>query len=812
MEHLFVEEVAASLVREFLNRKGLKKTSLVMDQEHPRGERSINNRNELRKVLHLEMLYKENKAKKSPLKTSLEIITSYFLDHFGKNSDNLIQEAPLSIVSASKMNDKLPLKCSENSAVNNNNACEISSDRGKNSRHGECDGDTLGNTASPKRPLHKSKTLKSIAGDGNYSPPAGREKIMASSMENPKMVEPSSEVKKMGDVRFKPGLLARGILSGPITQEDPLRKRFLRRLSGPNAAQSRDEDPPKSLELSPTGHVLSDASVAKNASSSRKSLGIHGNWDSEKWKNPPSASDPLSKMRLETAKNRLKDFPEGKATVSNTGEKTGPDGRLLFPCGSSKPSQERQEKAFKWNTQALANRTLSIHTMPVCVSEEADVLTVEDMEDEELLNEDIVHPSALSTSLLKLQVTSKPMSLVAAKEIKTVLFGSALCGFNEEWKLQNFTFSEMAQLKYGLVQNKGGPCGVLAAVQGCVLKNLLFGGESRRTSTRELQPSDTYRTNCLIMAMADILWRAGGEEKAVVAFSHLNPALPDIITVPGVFGDSRRTASPSHHHQRMTISGIRASGMQQFSPGGKYKADGVLEMLILHKVTKYEDLVIFLQQNIHQFQTGPSGCILLTLSAILSRSTDLVRRDFDVPTNCLIGAHGYCTQELVNLLLTGKAVSNVFNDVVELDSGNGNITLLRGITSRSDVGLLSLFEHYDVCQVGCYLKTPRYPIWVVCSESHFSVLFSLQRDLLSDWKVERIFDLYYYDGLANQQGEIRLTIDTTQPVPRDREKDLVPPLEHCIRTKQPEDTPSEGKRHCNPWRQISDQQRCPRPA
>ncbi|XP_036594436.1 probable ubiquitin carboxyl-terminal hydrolase MINDY-4 [Trichosurus vulpecula] len=746
MEHLFVEEVAASLVREFLNRKGLKKTSLVMDQEHPRGEHSINNRNDLRKVLHLEMLYKENKVKKNPLKTSLEIITSYFLDHFGKNSYNLIQETPLSIVSASKMNNKLPWKYSENSAVNDNNTREISDEEGKH-RRGECDGDTLSNTTSPKKPLHKSKTPKSITGDGSGSPPAEREKIVASSLESPKMAEPSSEVKKTRDVRLRPGLLARGILSGPITnsQEDPLRKRFLRRSSGLSAAQSREEDPPKPPELSPTGHTLSDASVAKNASSSKSSLGTHGSLDSEKWKNlSDTTSDPLDKVHLETDKNKLKHFPEGKATVSNTAEKTGPNGRLLFPCASSKPSQERQEKAFKWNTRSLVHRTVPIHTVPVCVNEEADILTLEDVEDEELLSEDVVQSSALSGPLLKLQVTSKPMSLWAAKEIKTILFGSTLCGFSEEWKLQNFTFSEMDQLKYGLVQNKGGPCGVLAAVQGCVLKNLLFRGESRRTSIRDLQPSDTYRTNCLIMAMADILWRAGGEEKAVVTL---------------------------------------ASGMQQFSPAGKYKADGILEMLVLHRVTKYEDLVIFLQENIHQFQAGPSGCILLTLSAVLSRSTDLVRQDFDMPTSCLIGAHGYCTQELVNLLLTGKAVSNVFNDTVELDSGNGNITLLKGIASRSDVGLLSLFEHYDVCQVGCYLKTPRYPIWVVCSESHFSILFSLQRDLLSDWKVERIFDLYYYDGLANQQGEIRLTIDTTQPMPGGREKDLVPPLEHCIRTK-----------------------------
>ena len=56
---------------------------------------------------------------------------------------------------------------------------------------------------------------------------------------------------------------------------------------------------------------------------------------------------------------------------------------------------------------------------------------------------------------------------------------------------------------------------------------------------------------------------------------------------------------------------------------------------------------------------------------------------------------------MVNLYLSGKAVSNVFNDVVELDSGDGNIMILKGIVSRCDVGLLSLFEHYKSCQVSC---------------------------------------------------------------------------------------------------------------
>ncbi|KAK9396031.1 putative protein-like [Crotalus adamanteus] len=80
MEASFVEEVAASLVREFLSKKGLKKTGIMMDEEFPRTALSINNRNELRNVLHLQSLYKQNKAKETPFKTILEIMASYFLE------------------------------------------------------------------------------------------------------------------------------------------------------------------------------------------------------------------------------------------------------------------------------------------------------------------------------------------------------------------------------------------------------------------------------------------------------------------------------------------------------------------------------------------------------------------------------------------------------------------------------------------------------------------------------------------------------------------------------------------------------------
>lgn len=56
------------------------------------------------------------------------------------------------------------------------------------------------------------------------------------------------------------------------------------------------------------------------------------------------------------------------------------------------------------------------------------------------------------------------------------------------------------------------------------------------------------------------------------------------------------------------------------------------------------------------------------------------------------------------------------------------------------------------------LKTPRFPVWVCCINSCFSVLFSLNRSLLSDWKRENQFQVFYYNGQNSQRSTARLTI------------------------------------------------------
>ncbi|KAF7245771.1 putative ubiquitin carboxyl-terminal hydrolase MINDY-4 [Varanus komodoensis] len=254
-----------------------------------------------------------------------------------------------------------------------------------------------------------------------------------------------------------------------------------------------------------------------------------------------------------------------------------------------------------------------------------DALELVDVEDEEALEEicQVPKPSLLCI----LQVTSKPVDFYLARDLKILLFGSSLGCFSEEWKIQSFAFNNNPQLKYGLVQKKGGPCGILAAVQACVLRHLIFGDSNRNSRAWGTELSEAHRTRCLALALARILWRAGGDKKAVIAL---------------------------------------CAGIQQFSPAGKYKADGILEttrkeyslnlgglldpgsdstpvylwmridsllhehhppifssQLKLHFLTTYEDLLMFLQQHIHEFEIGPYGCILLTLSVILSRSIDL---------------------------------------------------------------------------------------------------------------------------------------------------------------------------------------------
>ena len=372
------------------------------------------------------------------------------------------------------------------------------------------------------------------------------------------------------------------------------------------------------------------------------------------------------------------------------------------------------------------------HTQPICL---------EDLDELDLNPLPSSH-APLAAPPVRVAAAAHPISHKDAVSLRTLAFGTA-CGrsFNQEWRRQGFFFCDLPGLEFGLTQLKGGPCGLLAVLQAHVLKFLLF--QSEQLLEKSLRPSNALRRSALRHSMEEILWRAGGQKRACVLL-----------------------ASPSPH---------------LVSDAG-YKCDQLTEHLQVHEVRDRDSLSGLLEQHLQEFAEERPGCILLLYSALLSRGLSAVQRDMD-PGSQLIGAHGYCSQELVNLLLTGHAVSNVFNGDLQLNSGGDSSFLLKGVPSQSEVGLLSLFEHYGSCTVGSHLKEPALPIWVVCSESHFTVLFNTNRKLLRDWRLEKKFDLFYYDGLSRQEELIRLTVETGSALSPVRNSALTPPLELCIRTK-----------------------------
>lgn len=302
---------------------------------------------------------------------------------------------------------------------------------------------------------------------------------------------------------------------------------------------------------------------------------------------------------------------------------------------------------------------------------------------------------------------------------------------------------------YGLQQVEGGPCGVLAVVQAFVLKALLE--RSSGSAAAVLEVDEKTRQEALVEALCEVLWTNVGEGKKAV------------LLVPS----------------SANVAPLNASQLRCLQPAS---------------FTSREQLASHLgQRQFRDLLFNPSGCglALLLYSVIWTRGPESIKeRDADDPkTAVMIGGHGYCTQELVNLMVFGRAYSNVFDGTKRLGSAKDGWCVLQGAPRRATVGFLSLFEAFKCLEVGSRYKAPLNPVWIVCAESHYSVLFAL--DPAADPRdSERPVDLYYFDQLARQSDRLRLTV-----LPKRLPTHLLTGFEEsesmidrCIRTKWPEAT------------------------
>ncbi len=80
----------------------------------------------------------------------------------------------------------------------------------------------------------------------------------------------------------------------------------------------------------------------------------------------------------------------------------------------------------------------------------------------------------------------------------------------------------------------------------------------------------------------------------------------------------------------------------------------------------------------------------MVYSVILTRGLQNILEDMDMKENSLLTEHGYASQEFINIILVGKATSNVFDG----DKDMGDNFILKGIHKQSEIGFLTLFEAY----------------------------------------------------------------------------------------------------------------------
>ncbi|KAG0572504.1 hypothetical protein KC19_VG100600 [Ceratodon purpureus] len=123
---------------------------------------------------------------------------------------------------------------------------------------------------------------------------------------------------------------------------------------------------------------------------------------------------------------------------------------------------------------------------------------------------------------------------------------------------------------------------------------------------------------------------------------------------------------------------------------------------------------------------------LLTVSNHGVIFQDLVHLDRDDPDQPLVTLpFGHASQEIVNLLLCGQAVPNVFDNNMDLGG-----VCMKGISTSVEVGFLTYFESLNLCHVGRNLKCPKWPIWVIGSDSHYSILFALDTSVQDETQIE----------------------------------------------------------------------------
>ncbi|KAL3831441.1 hypothetical protein ACJMK2_023192 [Sinanodonta woodiana] len=289
-------------------------------------------------------------------------------------------------------------------------------------------------------------------------------------------------------------------------------------------------------------------------------------------------------------------------------------------------------------------------------------------------------------------------------EIKQLIWESSLKDevFNQ-WT-QGFVFSEHEPT--ALVQHNGGPCAVIAPVQGFLLSNALFSENAREDlSTVSGEEAQEY----LVQALGDILVQVSSGSFCVLSLDQSEPqthGAADQGPEEDNAAQKNDTGESSCKRQRLDQESFHSQ-------------------IRCTKCEDEESMRTSLKSKMNDFQNN-NGVLLYLYSLVLTKGLEQIKNEVEDPGQSLIdGVHGHGSQSLINLMITGQAVNNVWDNDKDVSG-----LKLRGIPRQAVIGFLTYMEHLRYCEVGWYLKNPKYPIWLLASETHISVLFSREKSLV----------------------------------------------------------------------------------
>ncbi|XP_067418390.1 ubiquitin carboxyl-terminal hydrolase MINDY-3 isoform X2 [Emydura macquarii macquarii] len=236
---------------------------------------------------------------------------------------------------------------------------------------------------------------------------------------------------------------------------------------------------------------------------------------------------------------------------------------------------------------------------------------------------------------------------------------------------QGFVFSESEST--ALEQFEGGPCAVIAPVQAFLLKKLFT---CEKSAWRECQEEE--QKNLLCHTLCDILEMACSDNSESYSLATWIRGK----TTEETASISESPAESSRQEEQPSALAAEELGFERFHA-------------LIHKQSfqSFQELKDAVWDQ-YSVWTNKFGVLLFLYSVILTKGIENIKNEIEDSTEPLIDpVYGHGSQSLINLLLTGHAVSNVWDG----DRECSGMKLL-GIRKQATVGFLTLMESLRYCK------------------------------------------------------------------------------------------------------------------